>query len=269
MVDMKRTIQGKAQKDPIVEKVEDFFSYAQEGVMPLRARWLERHRYWNAENKIERPTYRDNVRIPLLFMISDGIQSILTDNKPKVEFRPQNAEEIDNADVLQQVIGDYYWEELKMFQVSEEMIWWAQNVSGSSVGKYGIDPLTDEIFVKACNSFAQFPDPSARSLETCEFYIEASPWKLAEIRRIWPDKGDEITAQKELSEYSFDEKGVLSPWARTSGKSERIKSVVTSRSSLQYQNMAMVTGAESSRALKGSRYVLRLNCSPGISASRI
>lgn len=235
---------SSAAKDSVVEKVETLWAYAQEGVMPLRAKWLERYRYWNAENKIERPQYRDNVRVPLIFMISDGIQAILTDNKPKVEFRPQTEADVDNADRYQQIIGDYYWEELDLFTVAEEIIWWAQNISGSAIAKYGIDPETGEFYVEACNSFAQFPDPSARRLEKCEFYIEASPWNLAEIKRVWPEKGEQVGPDRALMEMKYDTYGVVSPWARSSGKSENIRSVISGKhgtpSSVKDKQKAMV-----------------------------
>lgn len=211
----------KSDKE-LVKLVNNFFSIAREGTAPQRREWLQRYRYWKAKEKIKRPSYKDNVKIPLIFMISDGIQAILTDNPPKVKFLPQEESDIQTADALDQIIGDYYWDKLDLVRVSEEVIWWAMNISGSGLVKYGIDPLTGEFYVKTCNSFGCYPDPSALSLKTLEFFIYASPMQLADIRRLYGERGKEVKAQDELLLPTYDDEEIISPWARESGKSENL-----------------------------------------------
>ena len=148
------------EKD-LVDLVSNQFEYSKAGISQLRRKWFTRYKYWKAEERIKRPQYTDNVRVPIIFEISDGMMSLLTDNQAKMKFYPQEKGDLQTADTLQQVVSDYYWDKLKIFRVSEEVIWWAMNISGSGLAKIGIDPITTDFYAEACNSFCCFPDPSA------------------------------------------------------------------------------------------------------------
>ena len=104
-----------ASEEDKVQEVLQLFDYAKAGSAPRRREWKQRYNYWRAKEQLKRPSYKDNVRIPLIFFISDGIQAILTDNSPKFKFLPQEEEDIFTADALDQVVGDYYWDKLKAY----------------------------------------------------------------------------------------------------------------------------------------------------------
>lgn len=211
----------KSDKDS-VDLVNNLFSFAKEGILPQRRKWLQRYKYWRAQETIKRPQYKDNVRIPLIFMISDGIQAVLTDNRPKITFLPQEENDIETADALNQIIGDYYWDQQKLFRVSEEVIWWGLNISGSGLAKFGVDPLTEKFYTTVCNSFACYPDPSGLSLDKLDYFIYATPTPLSELKRIYGDRAKQVKEQSELSALSWDDEEILSPWARSSWKSENL-----------------------------------------------
>ncbi len=205
----------------IIKTVDNFFSIAKEGTAQERRSWVSRYKYWKSTEKIKRPSFKDNIRIPMIFMISDGIQSVLTDNKPKMLFFPQEENDVATADYLQQIIGDYYWDVLGLSRVSEEVMWWALNISGSGLAGWGIDKATDKFYVKALNSFACYPDPGATSLESCEFFIYASPMPLTDLKRSY-DRGKEVPADETLTTALFNDEEIVSPWGRASGKSENL-----------------------------------------------
>jgi len=208
----------------IVKTVNDLFMYARDGIRPERKKWLDRYKYWKAEEEIKRPSYKDRVRIPLIFEISDGMISVLTDNNPKFQFRPQGANDVITADYLNQILGDYYWDILHLSDISERVLWWAQNISGSGLAKIGIDPITQSIYVEDCNSFSCFPDPCGKSLNTLEFFIYMSIKSKNDLKRIYGERGAKIEVDNNLSALTFEEETAISPWARASGKSEQIVS---------------------------------------------
>uniref|UniRef100_A0A6M3LHH1 Putative portal protein n=1 Tax=viral metagenome TaxID=1070528 RepID=A0A6M3LHH1_9ZZZZ len=224
-----------------VKLVNNLFELARVGINPQRIEWLQRYKYWKAKNEIKRPKYKDNVRIPFVFFISDGIQSILTENPPKVQFLPQEEADVQTADNLNQVIGDYYWDKLKMFRISEEVIWWAMNISGSGLAKWGIDLLTGEFYIEALNSFACYPDPSAKSLETCEYFIYSTVKPLSIIKRTYGERAKDVKPQDELNEMKIEDDLVIAPWARTSGLSENLIHVLQDSTIRKDYARAMVT----------------------------
>lgn len=207
-----------------VKLINNLFEYAREGIQPERRKWKERYKYWKAEEEIKRPKYKDQVRIPLIFEISDGMISVLTDNNPKFKFYPQEENDIDTADALQQVIGDYYWDILKLSSVGERVLWWAQNISGSGLAKFGIDPIKQKPYVEDCNSFSCFPDPIGKSIDSLEFFIYMSIKSSNDLKRIYGERGAKIEPQDNLAAMTYEEELSISPWARTSGKSEYIDS---------------------------------------------
>ena len=223
-----------------VDLVNNLFSLAKEGILPQRRKWLQRYKYWSAKEKIKRPQYKDNVRIPLIFMISDGIQAVLTDNRPKITFLPQEEGDIDTADALNQIVGDYYWDQQKLFRVSEEVIWWGLNISGSGLARFGIDPLTGKFYTAACNSFACYPDPSGLTPDKLDFFIYATPTPLSELKRIHGKRAEQVKEQPELSELSWDDEEILSPWARASGKSENLIGLIQDKTFRKQYGRAFV-----------------------------
>lgn len=209
-----------------VQEINNLFSIAKEGVAPQRREWLARYRYWRGKEEVKRPKRRDNVNIPMAFMISDGIMSFLTDTAPRIKFLPQEETDLQVADWLNQIVGDYYWDKLDMFRVSEEVLWWAMCISGSAIAKHGIDPVTNQFYVKACNSFACYPDPNALSLKTCEFFMYAEVRTLKDIVRLYgTERGREVQMQPELNVLSFESDDIIAPWGRTSYKSENLSEV--------------------------------------------
>ena len=63
----------KSEENKLIKKVEAYWSVAKEGQASYRRKWKERYKYWKNQEKIARPKEKDNVRIPLIFEISDGI----------------------------------------------------------------------------------------------------------------------------------------------------------------------------------------------------
>ena len=209
-----------------IQEINNLFSIAKEGIAPQRREWLSRYKYWRGKEDLKRPKRRDNVNIPMTFMISDGIMSFLTDTAPRIKFLPQEETDLQTADMLNQIVGDYYWDKLDMFRVSEEVLWWAMCISGSSLAKYGIDVGTNEFYVKACNSFACYSDPNALSLKTCDFFHHAEVRTLKNIIRTYGvERGREVHMQPELNVLAYESDDIIGPWGRTSYKSENLSEV--------------------------------------------
>jgi len=209
-----------------IQEINNMFSIAKEGIAPQRREWLSRYKYWRGKEEIPRPKRRDNVTIPMVFMITDGIMSFLTDSAPRIKFLPQEETDLQVADWLNQIVGDYYWDKLNMYRVSEEVLWWAMSISGSGLAKWGIDTLSNEFYVKACNSFACFPDPNALNLKTCEFFHHAEVRTLKDIIRIYgAERGREVHMQPELNILAYETDDIIAPWGRTSYKSENLSEV--------------------------------------------
>jgi len=209
-----------------IQEINNLFSIAKEGIAPQRREWLSRYKYWRGKEEIKRPKRRDNVNIPMTFKISDDIMSFLADSVPRIKFIPQEETDLQVADWLNQIVTDYYWDKLKMFRVIERVLWWAMCISGSGLAKWGIDTLTNEFFVKDCNSFACYPDPNALELETCEYFMYAEVKRLKDIIRIYgAERGREVHMQPELNVLAYETDDIIAPWGRTSYKSENLSEV--------------------------------------------
>ncbi len=209
-----------------IQEINSLFIIAKEGVAPQRREWISRYRYWRGKEQIKRPKTRDNVNIPMVFKISDDIMSFLADSVPRIKFIPQEETDLQVADWLNQIVTDYYWDKLRMFEIIERVLWWAMCISGSGLAKWGIDTLSGEFYVKDCNSFSCYPDPNALSLKTCEFFQYAEHRTLKDITRIYgKERGREVMAQEELNVLSFESDDIYGPWGRTSYKSENLSEV--------------------------------------------
>ena len=210
-----------------VKEIENLFSIAKEGIKPQRREWMTRYKYWRGKEELQkRPKRRDNVNIPMVFKISDDIMSFLADSTPRMKFIPQEETDVPVSDWLNQIVTDYYWDKLKMFDLIERVLWWAMCISGSGIAKWGIDTLTGEFFVKACNSFGCFPDPNVLSLKNCEYFHYVEIRTLNDIKRLYgEDRGKAVQDQPELSTLIHDDEIAIGPWGRTDYKSENLSEV--------------------------------------------
>jgi hypothetical protein len=200
---------ASTQKDT-VKLVNSLFEFAQAGMKQRREQWEANYKYWSATNTIRRPKFKDNVRVPLIFMITDDFQAALTDNRPKVKFLPHKMEDVNTAESLNEIFVNYYWDELEFDTISEELIWWAANISGSSFLRWGISREKDGLYVEVLNPFCCFPDPGGKRLESLEFFDYISVWSLGDLKRVYP-QAKNIKANNRLMNY-VNPKDVHSPW---------------------------------------------------------
>ena len=214
-----------ASEKDIIKLVDEMYQSSHQSLAKVHDEWTKRYKYWRAKNVIKRPSYKDNVRIPLIFMISDGLQAILTDNNPKFIFLPQEEGDIDTADNLNQIIGDYYWDKMNLSRMSEEAIWWAINISGSAFAKCGIDPITYELYVKTINPFGIYPDPSALTMKDLQFFDYVEATSLNKLKTLYPDRAKYLKPNDDVAKYEYGAEPILSPWITDDNKIEVIKGI--------------------------------------------
>jgi len=217
-----------SEGEQLVQRVNNLFEIARTGIQPEHSRWRDNYKYWNNSQVVKRPKEKDKPKIPYIFMLCDGIQAVLTANKPKFSFHPQEGGDTQKADFLNQICGDYYWDELEMQQMSEEALWWALNISGSAIVEYGKHPVSGSMYFNVVNSFYVYPDPGAVRLKypdgrpALEFLGTECPMSLSEIRRIWPEEGKRVAPTDNLMVPDRELETQVTFYGRSSYKAENL-----------------------------------------------
>jgi len=215
----------------LAERVNGLFKVAEEGLKKEHDRWRENYKFWNNSFPVKRPSKKDSPVIPYIFMLGDGIQSILTANRPKFSFHPQESDDTITADAYNQIIGDYYWDDLELQEFGEQIIWWALNISGSGIAEYGVHPISGKLYFNVLNSFFCYPDPGSTRLHwpdgraAVEFFGTKSPVSIQEIERIWPHSKGKVNPQDNLMTPDEEMQTQVTFYNRASLKSENLVGV--------------------------------------------
>lgn len=144
------------------------------------------------------PSYRSNQSSNFIFSTIESMRPIMFDGKPKFEAVPMTLKAMEFAGDINQVM-DYEWHRSKMqikmlsnsiytLAIGTSIIMLTQETEtlpGSDVDG-NVKPIP-------VNPFNLFPDPLATSVEDAEYIIYATYMHENMLKKLYPDKIDEIT----------------------------------------------------------------------------
>jgi len=138
-----------------------------------------------------RPDYKSDLVSNYVFSVIETIRPIMLDNDPKFQAMPRNPDGMKFANDLQQAFL-YEWDREKMSKkLFQELI--TTLVVGTSVWFLPWDSKAKNVKAVPVNPFNIFPDPLATSVEDAEYIIYATYRHQERLRRLFPDKADNLT----------------------------------------------------------------------------
>lgn len=163
-------------------------------------KWLDYYKMFRGKQwKEQRPTYRHSEVINFIFQAIQGVVPIMTDSRPKIEFLPQEPQDMELSEILNEVSASD-WERSNWLMKLTENIYDA-HFYGTAFGAMEFDPKgrmsAGAVVFSSKDPFYSFPDPNARDLtkdpeDRCKYFIYAEPIDIEILKREYPEKKDFI-----------------------------------------------------------------------------
>lgn len=190
----------------------------------------------------------------------------LTKSPPKYDIRPESnsTEDKDACRLGLEIINDV-WDRQKVNLKRLTLIQWLQQCGYSffkvswdpTAGKPLVDPdeglegYEGDIRVDVVSAFECFPDPLAKTMDECQFFIQAKVRKLEYFCNTYPERGHLVkeegpwllSAQYEQRINSLNNQGPTGAGANMQMKNAALEMAYYERRSKKYQNGRLVIAA--------------------------
>jgi hypothetical protein len=170
-----------------IRTVEKLFDQAKRYKSKYDEKWNDyNNMYRGRQWKEQRPNYRHSEVVNLIFReIQSGVP-IQMDSRPKFEYLPMEPNDVQLAEIINQVC-EADWSKYNWAEQLTEMIY-DSNILGTGIGGMYFDPQANDGQGAICfdseDPFYQFPDPMAKDVNKCsKFYIKAEPLSIDEIKK--------------------------------------------------------------------------------------
>ena len=187
-----------AEERQAIKLVESLFQKAKMARSRYDNRWLDYYKFFRGQQwKETRPSYRHSEVINFVFQSIQSTVPILTDSRPRIEFLPQEPQDIDFALLMNDIV-EADWTRYNWLAELTEVIY-----DGHFYGT-GLSSCTwdgDEehgagaICFESSDPFHCFPDPEARDVnKQSRYFIEARPRPLDWVKRRYPEHKEHVKA---------------------------------------------------------------------------
>lgn len=192
-----------------IKLAEKLFGLAKKAKTKYDEKWNDYYNMYRGRQwKEQRPSYRHSEVVNLIFReIQSGVP-IQMDSRPKFEFLPMGPEDLELAEIMNQVC-EADWNRYNWLAEITEAVYDA-NILGTGLASVCFDPKQDfgngSVCLESEDPFYHFPDPSARNFNRkMKYHIKAEPMALDDIKAKWPNgkyvKADVIDiAQMDISD---------------------------------------------------------------------
>lgn len=184
----RRTI---AMVDTLLEKAKKHRSKYDE-------KWLDSYKFFRGRQwKEQRPSYRHSEVINFTWQAIQSIVPIMTDTRPKFDFRAQEPSDAPLNEILSDV-ASYDWQRHGWTERLVESIYEA-HFYGVGLGNIEFNPELDKgagaIELESADPFYCYPDPEAWDLKRrCKYFIYAEPKDVQTLRKEFPNHKQFIRA---------------------------------------------------------------------------
>ena len=172
------------------------YSKAKKARKPYDENWLNYYKMFRGKQwKENRPTYRHSEVINLIFRAIQSMVPILTDGRPMPSFIPQEPQDLELAEVLNEVL-ESDWNAGNWLYVLTEAIY-DSHFYGAGFGSLKYDPEANynqgAIVFRSEDCFYTFPDPASRDVnKESNYFVFAEPRDIETLKRENPDKAQYI-----------------------------------------------------------------------------
>lgn len=155
-------------------------------------KWLDYYKMFRGKQwKEQRPSYRHQEVINLIFQNIQSQAPIETDTQPKFEFLPQNPQDRDFADIMNQ-LAQADWQRYNWGYAFTEVIY-DKNIYGTGLSCLEYDPKMNDnvggLKFQSIDPLYSYPDPQAYDVNTrSRYFCYAEPLDVAEIKAEYPSK---------------------------------------------------------------------------------
>lgn len=160
--------------------------------------WMDNYKFFRGRQWLEpRPAYRNAEVINIVWQTIQSQVPILTDSRPKFEFIPENPQDMQFAEIMNE-LAEADWQGKCWLSVLTEMLYDAK-IYGTAISTLAWDQEENlgrgDLCYESAELFYCYPDPQARNINDRKSrgFIHAEPMTLEDIRRKWK-KGKLVTA---------------------------------------------------------------------------
>lgn len=192
--DREDVYQPTPEERKTLKLVNKLFEKAKKHRSKFDNKWADYYKMFRGKQwKDQRPSYRSSEVINMVFQTIQGQVPILTDNRPKFEFIPENPSDIPLQQILNE-INDWDWTRKNWIQVVTELLF-DGHFFGTGLTQLEIDPKGEmglgSIELNTLDPFYCFPDPNAPSPNhpKSRSFITAVPTDVDVIKGLYKEKG--------------------------------------------------------------------------------
>jgi hypothetical protein len=173
------------EEKKVIKQVVKAFEKAKKFKSQYDEKWLDWYKMFRGKQwKEQRPTYRHSEVLNLIFQSIQSQVPIITDTRPKFEFKPQEPADFELAEILNEVSQADWMKNNWMYELCEVIYDGHIYGTGFSCMKY--DPDKMAISYRSQDPFYAFPDPEAKDVnKDSEYFCYAEPMEISHIKRKW------------------------------------------------------------------------------------
>lgn len=181
-----------------IKMVDKKFMRAKRWRAQYDKKWMHYYKMFRGQQWPEqRPAYRHSEVVNLIFQAIQSTVPIITDTRPRWEYQPQDPSDMDFASVMNKV-AEADWVKNNWLMDLTEIVYDA-HFYGTGLSEIGYDPkakpMEGDIFLKSCDPFSSYPDPSAKDVnKNARFFLKAEPVDVDEMKREYPELGHFVKA---------------------------------------------------------------------------
>lgn len=175
--------------------VQKLFEKARTHRKQYDEKWLDYYKFFRGRQwKEQRPSYRHSEVINMVFQNIQAVIPILTDARPRLEFIAQSPQNVELAQILNDVAASD-WESNNWLQVYTEILYDA-HFYGVGLGAMEFDPKAlfgaGATRFESCDPLYFFPDPEAWDVNDRRgnFMIYAEPQSVERLKIEYPHVAD-------------------------------------------------------------------------------
>jgi len=181
----------------VVQMVNSLFEKARKARKVKEAKWDENFEFYLGRQwPYRRPTYRHSEVINLVFSAVEQVVPIMNDNRPQIDFIPEDIDDRDLAEAFKK-LADSEWTRYGWSHVLTDIIKTGL-IYGTAIGALEFDPTIDEpegkIVFRCVDNYEFYPAPRALDVndKSCPYIIEARAIPVEEARAMFPELAEKI-----------------------------------------------------------------------------
>lgn len=193
------------EEEKAIKLVERCFQKAKNARKPYDFRWLDYYRMFRGRQwSDQRPSYRHAEVVNLIFRAIQSDVPILTDGRPMPQYVPAEPQDLELAEILNDVLASDWESGNWLFKLTEAI--YDAHFYGTGFGclKFNEKELDGlgKIEFKSEDPFAMYPEPDATDINACDtnYFLEVKPVAVDKLKRKYPEQAQYI--KPDLQEMS-------------------------------------------------------------------